>query len=179
MWLFVIILLGGIYQSISYFKQYLCKTVLLSSVIKIDVERSFVCAYSYIKQINICHVFVQNLDIGHVYIYSQIKQGSQKPSAMSEKKTRLRHNTGNQFIYIDIVQSSMGLHMHGDQTQRNFTLLKHRKISSLKPFTEMTNKLGTKRTVCQIFFCKVYKSYCFWTFITILRLRITRQLIIV
>lgn len=61
----------------------------------------------------------------------------------------------------DIVQSSMGLHMHGDKTQRNFTLLKHRKISSLKPFTEMTNKLGTKRTVCQIFFCKVYKSYCF------------------
>lgn len=79
MWLFVIILLGGIYQSISYFKQYVCKTVLLSSVIKIDVERSFVCAYSYIKQINICHVFVQNLDIGHVYIYSQIKQDSQKP----------------------------------------------------------------------------------------------------
>lgn len=152
MWLFVIILLGGIYQSISYFKQYLCKRVLLSSVIKIDVERSFVCAYSYIKQINICHVFVQNLDIGHVYIYSQIKQDSQKP---------------------------IHLFTHGDQTQRNFTLLKHRKISSLKPFTEMTNKLGTKRTVCQIIFCKVYKSYCFWTFITILRIRITRQLIIV
>lgn len=153
MWLFVIILLGGIYQSISYFKQYVCKTVLLSSVIKIDVERSFVCAYSYIKQINICHVFVQNLDIGHVYIYSQIKQDSQKP------------------IHLFT-------HAWGSDT-KEFHPFKHRKISSLKPFTEMTNKLGTKRTVCQIIFCKVYKSYCFWTFITILRIRITRQLIIV
>lgn len=117
MWLFVIILLGGIYQSISYFKQYVYETIFLSSVIKIDVERSFVCAYSYIKQINICHVFVQNLDIGHVYIYSHIKQDSQKPSAMSEKKTRLRHNTGNQFTYIDIVQSSMGLRAWGSDTK--------------------------------------------------------------
>lgn len=87
-----------------------------------------------------------------MYIYSQLKQDSQKPSAMSEKKTRLRHNTGNHFTYIDIVQSSMGLHMHGDQTQRNFPLLKHRKNILLETFYGNENKLGTKQTVCQIFF---------------------------
>lgn len=54
----------------------------------------------------------------------------------------------------------MGLHMHGDQTLRNFTLL-NTEINIPEPLMEPTNVLGPKKTVCEIFFVKFIKICVF------------------